>query len=77
MSEGDNNHWSFLMQDKFDLNFHIHRLLMKEPFFAVISRTIEKVPTKDIASAGVGLNHDTTYFQMIYTPEFGMKLTDE
>ncbi len=65
------------MQDKFDLNFHIHRLLMKEPFFAVISRTIEKVPTKDIATAGVRLNPDTTYFEMLYNPEFFMKLTDE
>ena len=65
------------MEEKFDLNFHIHRLLMREPFFAVISRTVEKVANKDIPTAGVRINPDTTYFELLYNPEFFAKLTDE
>ena len=65
------------MEKEFDLNFHIHRLLMKEPFFAVISRTVEKISSKAIPTAGVRLNPDTTYFEMLYNPDFFAKLTDE
>ena len=36
----------------FDLNIHIHRLLMDEPFFAAISRRIDKRASFALPTAG-------------------------
>ena len=54
----------------FDLNDHIFRLLMREPFFAALSRRIEKRVNKNIPTAGVRVNPDTGYFEMSYNPDF-------
>ncbi len=40
----------------FDLNKHVHRLLMDEPFFAALSRRIDKRIDKSIPTAGVRVN---------------------
>ena len=61
---------------KFDLNKHTARLLMREPFFAGISRRVDKTATSAIPTAGVRLNTATGYFEMLYNPEFFEKLTD-
>jgi len=37
----------------FNLNMHTARLLMQEPFFASLSRRIDKTPTDSIPTAGV------------------------
>ena len=37
----------------FDLGLHIHRLLMDEPFFAALSRRMDKKPSAAIPTAGV------------------------
>ena len=37
----------------FNLNLHAARLLMREPFFAALSRRIDKTPTTAIPTAGV------------------------
>ena len=37
----------------FNLNMHTARLLMNEPFFAALSRRIEKTRTESIPTAGV------------------------
>ena len=60
----------------FDLNKHTARLLMKEPFFAGISRRIDKTASTAIPTAGVRLNKSTGYFEMLYNPEFFEGLTD-
>tara|TARA_Y100001937_G_scaffold67254_1_gene92002 strand:+ start:13801 stop:15039 length:1239 start_codon:yes stop_codon:yes gene_type:complete len=60
----------------FDLNMHTARLLMDEPFFASISRRIDKRATFAIPTAGVMVNPDTSQFEMLYNPEFFQKLTD-
>ncbi len=60
----------------FDLNKHVARLLMDEPFFASLSRKIEKKASTDIPTAGVRINPDTAMFEMIYNPEFFEKLPD-
>jgi len=62
---------------KFDLNRHTARLLMKEPFFAALSRKIDKKATTAIPTAGVKVNPDTGHFEMVYNPQFFEKLTDE
>jgi len=60
----------------FDLNKHVARLLMNEPFFAALSRRVDKRSSTAIPTAGVRVNKDTGYFEMIYNPEFFEKLSD-
>jgi predicted metal-dependent peptidase len=65
------------MTEKFDLHMHTARLLLKEPFFAALSRTINKISTTDIPTAGVCINEDTAQFEMYYNPDFFEKISDE
>jgi len=60
----------------FDLNKHVARLLMNEPFFAALSRRIDK-KVGPIPTAGVWVNPDTTQFEMLYNPKFFEGLTDK
>ena len=60
----------------FDLNIHTARLLMDEPFFAAVSRRIDKRASHAIPTAGVMVNPDTAQFEMLYNPDFFGKLTD-
>ena len=61
----------------FNLNDHMHRLLMREAFFAPLSRQIDKEATTAIPTAGVRVNPDTGYFELKYNPAFFEGLTDE
>ena len=61
----------------FDLNMHVARLLMNEPFFAAISRRVDKRPMNGIPTAGVRINPVTAQFEMVYNPEFFQGLTDK
>jgi predicted metal-dependent peptidase len=54
----------------FDLKLHAYRLLMDEPFFACLSRKLEKKEDRSIKTAGVYVNKQTGQFEMIYNPEF-------
>ena len=54
----------------FDLNFHIYSLLQEEPFFAALSRSIDKRENRSIPTAGVGIDEHTGYFVMYYNPEY-------
>ena len=54
----------------FDLKLHAYRLLMDEPFFACLSRKLEKKEDRSIQTAGVYVNEQTGQFEMIYNPEF-------
>jgi hypothetical protein len=60
----------------FDLNKHAARLLMQEPFFAALSRTIEKRATTAIPTAGVRVNPQSAQFELLYNPEFMGSLPD-
>lgn len=60
----------------FDLNMHTARLLMDEPFFAAISRRIDKRASFAIPTAGVMVNPDTAQFEMLYNPKFFASLSD-
>ena len=64
-------------EKKFNLNDHVHRLLIQEPFFASISRTIEKIESKAVPTAGVRIDPDTGYFELYYNPEFFTQLNDK
>ena len=61
----------------FDLKLHAYRLLMDEPFFAALSRKIEKRASTAIPTAGVRVCPDTAQFEMIYNPEFFASLPEE
>ena len=60
----------------FDLNKHTARLLQSEPFFAAISRRIDKRASTAVPTAGVRVNPETGQFEMVYNPDFFDKLTD-
>ena len=61
----------------FDLKLHAYRLLMDEPFFAALSRKIEKRATTAIPTAGVRVDPDTAQFEMVYNPEFFASLPED
>ena len=60
----------------FNLNMHTARLLMREPFFAALSRRIDKIASTAIPTAGVRVNPDSGQFEMLYNPEFMGALDD-
>jgi len=60
----------------FNLNMHTARLLMNEPFFAGISRRVDKRPNRAIPTAGVRVNPQTYQFELLYNPDFFAKLPD-
>jgi predicted metal-dependent peptidase len=60
----------------YDLNIDIARLLKDEPFFAALSRRIEKISTTSIPTAGVGLNREAMQYEFLYNPMFFEKLTE-
>jgi len=60
----------------FDLNMHTARLLLDEPFFASLSRRVNKTSSTALPTAGVRVNPKTAQFEMIYNPEFFEKLDD-
>jgi len=61
---------------EFNLNDHVHRLLMRETFLAALSRRVDKRPDKSIPTAGVRVNPDSAHFELVYNPEFFEKLSD-
>ena len=62
--------------NNFDLNMHVARLLLSEPFFAAISRRINKRASLGVPTAGVVVNQETAQFEMLYNPNFMSSLTD-
>ncbi len=62
--------------EPFNLNMHTARLLLREPFFAALSRRIDKTASTAIPTAGVRVNPERGQFELIYNPEFMGKLSD-
>jgi len=63
-------------KSQFDLNKHTARLLMNEPFFAGLSRRIDKRKTTDIPTAGVMVDKKSAQFVLMYNPDYMAKLSD-
>jgi predicted metal-dependent peptidase len=59
----------------YNLEDDIYRLLLKEPFFASLSRHIEKSQNKSIPTAGVRVTDDGR-FELVYNPTFMSRLPD-
>ena len=62
---------------EFDLNKHTARLLRNEPFFAALSRKIDKRASTGVPTAGVRVNPETGHFEMLYNPQFFAGLSDD
>jgi len=60
----------------YDLNIDIARLLKEEPFFAALSRRVEKIATNAIPTAAVGLNREAMQYEFLYNPSFFDNLSD-
>lgn len=54
----------------FRLDEHIVSLLRDEPFFAALSRKMEKIATREFPTAGVKFNKERCRFEMYYNPDF-------
>ena len=79
MSEPENNEAVETQEvdvSAFDLNIHIHRLLMDEPFFAALSRRMDKRASNAIPTAGVMVTEEGK-LQMVYNPKFFAPLSEE
>ena len=61
----------------YDLNRHVARYLKDEPFYASLSRHIEKIPNDMIPTAGVCINKHTGRFELLYNTKFLEKLNDD
>ena len=61
----------------FNLNMHVHRLLQDEPFFAALSRRVNKQASKAIPTAGVCVNPETYHFEMLYNPDFFAEMPEK
>jgi len=60
----------------FNLNDHVYRLLMSEPFYAALSRRIEKKRNDSIPTAGVRINDDGR-LELSYNAKFFEELNDQ
>jgi predicted metal-dependent peptidase len=56
---------------------HLARYLKEEPFYAALSRHIEKYPTNRIPTAGVCINAQTGTFELLYNPDFFETLSED
>ena len=58
------------IETEYDLDMRIYKLLQDEPFFAILSRHLNKVATTTVATAGIRFNKDQARFELIYNPSF-------
>ena len=61
----------------FNLDEHIVGLLRDEPFFAALSRRMEKVATTSVPTAGVRFNEERCRFELYYNPKFMSKMYEQ
>ena len=52
-------------KERFDLELYIYKLLEDEPFFAALSRRINKSKSTAVSTAGVRINPNTGRFEMV------------
>ena len=60
-------------ESTFDLNLYMHALLQEEPFFAAVSRQINKRSTTSIQTAAMAVTEDG-FIELLYNPEFMQKM---
>lgn len=65
------------MSQTFDIQTHLFKLLEKEPFFAAISRRINKKPSTAVPTAGVRVDPESAQLEMVYNPDFFNRLVTD
>jgi predicted metal-dependent peptidase len=61
----------------FNLDEHIVDLLRDEPFFAALSRRMEKIASRSVPTAGVRFNEDRCRFELFYNPDFMAEMLEQ
>ena len=65
------------MKDKdYKLEMDIYSLLKEEPFFALLSRQLQKRSDLSIPTAGIRYNEDAVQYELIYNPVFFSELSN-
>ena len=64
------------MTETYDINRHIYRYLKDEPFYAALSRHINKQSCESIPTAGVCIDPNSGTFILLYNPNFVSSLND-
>ena len=59
-----------MIEKDYKVDRDIYHLLKDEPFFALLSRTLNKRATDAIPTAGIKYNPDRLVYEMIYNPKF-------
>lgn len=62
---------------KYKLDYDIYHLLRDEPFFALLSRQLDKRSTESIPTAGIKFDEKSLRYQLLYNPEFMKSLSDD
>jgi len=57
-------------ETKYDLDMRIYKLLQDEPFFAILSRQLNKVASNSVPTAGIRFNKQDACYELIYNPRF-------
>jgi len=57
-------------ENKYDLDMKIYKLLQDEPFFAVLSRRLNKVASSNVSTAGIRFNKEDACYEIVYNPNF-------
>lgn len=63
-------------EGNYRLDNDIYHLLRDEPYFALLSRQLDKRPTKTIPTAGIKFNPDRLCYEILYNPDFMESLPD-
>ena len=59
-----------MIQENYKVDRDIYHLLKDEPFFALLSRQLDKRAVDSIPTAGMRYNPDRLQYEMIYNPKF-------
>jgi|TARA_A100001011_G_scaffold375712_1_gene437547 predicted metal-dependent peptidase len=66
-----------MSDEKYNLEKDIYHLLNDEPYFAVLSRSLDKRRSDTIPTAGIKFNPKRLAYELVYNPEFMRNLPDK
>ena len=59
-----------MIENDYKLDKDIFHLLRDEPYFALLSRQLDKRPTDTIPTAGIKYNPKRLSYELVYNPTF-------
>ena len=62
--------WSQMNKEDYQIDRDVCRLFTDEPFYALLSRQLDKRPDPTIKTAGVKYNPDLVRYELVYNPMF-------